>query len=60
MSGAASSVVPLDTFDNLRSQYDGVVGFLSLVRLCMHIDLSGKVYVLADEECSDQRRTTFH
>ena len=36
MSGAASSVVPLDTFDNLRSQYDGVVGFLALVRLCMY------------------------
>jgi hypothetical protein len=31
ISGAASSVVPLDTFDNLKSQYDGVVGFLSLV-----------------------------
>ncbi len=28
---SSSSAVPLDTFDNLKSQYDGVVNFLSLV-----------------------------
>lgn len=31
-AAAASSVVPLDTFEGLKETYDGVIGFLSMVR----------------------------